>query len=240
MRYKIKIAYDGTNYHGFQIQPNGNSIQEIIEKVLLKISSEKISITGSGRTDAGVHANGQVAHFDYKKANISLKNLNSLLPSDIRILSLEETLPDFHARFSAKEKTYLYHITTDKVQSPFERRYALHYTFAIDYEKMISAIPYFTGTKNFTSFANELRPHKNPVKTLHELTFIKTKTGFILKYRGDGFLYKMVRNITGTLLDIARGKLDPLSIPLIFEEKSRIFAGKTAPAHALFLEAVLY
>jgi tRNA pseudouridine38-40 synthase len=105
---------------------------------------------------------------------------------------------------------------------------------------MISAIPYFTGTKNFTSFANELRPHKNPVKTLHELTFIKTKTGFILKYRGDGFLYKMVRNITGTLLDIARGKLDPLSIPLIFEEKSRVFAGKTAPPHALFLESVLY
>ncbi len=240
MKYKIKIAYDGTNYNGFQIQPNGISIQETVEKVLSKISSEKISITGSGRTDAGVHANGQVAHFNYKKQNLSLKSLNSLLPNDIRILSLEEASEDFHARFSAKEKIYLYHITTDKVQSPFERRYALHYTFPIDKEKMIASLHYFLGTKNFTSFANELLPHKNPVKTLHELSLLKTKSGFILKFRGDGFLYKMVRNITGTLLDIARGKLDPHALPFIFEEKSRSFAGKTAPPHALFLESVLY
>lgn len=240
MKYKIKIAYDGTNYSGFQIQPNGRSIQETIQATLSKILSEKISITGSSRTDAGVHANGQVAHFTSEKSSLTLKSLNSLLPNDIRIISLEEASLDFHARFSAKEKTYLYHITTDKVQSPFERKYALHYTFPIDKEKLYATIPYFVGTKNFSSFANELLPHKNPVKTIYELSLLETKTGFILKFRGDGFLYKMVRNITGTLLDIARGKINPEILPLIFTEKSRVFAGKTAPPHALFLETILY
>jgi tRNA pseudouridine38-40 synthase len=240
MKYKIKIAYDGKEYSGFQIQPNGHSIQETIEKVLSKISSEKISIVGSSRTDAGVHANGQVAHFIYQKSNLSLKSINSLLPNDIRIISLEEVSLDFHARYSAKEKIYHYHITTDKVQSPFERGYCLHYTFPIDIEKLLAAIPYFIGTKNFSSFANELSPNKNPVKTIYELSFIKTKSGFILKFRGDGFLYKMVRNITGTLLDIARGKINFEILPLIFEKKSRVFAGKTAPPHALFLETIVY
>lgn len=239
MRYKITIAYDGTNYSGWQIQPNGPSIQETIEKVLYTLMQKDVSITGSGRTDAGVHANGQVAHFDLEKP-ITLKSLNSLLPPDIRILSLEEVSSDFHARFSAKEKTYLYHVTTAKVQSPFERRYALHYTFPIDRKKILESIPLFTGTKNFSSFANELDPKRNPIKTLHELSLISTDSGFILKFRGDGFLYKMVRNISGTLLDIGRGKLEATQIPHIFESKSRSFAGKASPAHALFLQTVLY
>ncbi len=240
MKFKIRLAYDGTEYGGWQIQPNAPTIQETIEKVLQKITGRPISVTGSGRTDAGVHANGQVAHFILEEKEISLKSLNSLLPGDIRIFSLEEVPPTFHARFSAKEKTYLYHVTTNKVQSPFQRRYALHNTFALDIDKILNAIPYFIGTKNFASFANELSPSRNPHKTLHELAFIKTETGFILKFRGDGFLYKMVRNITGTLLDIGRGKLDAKSLPSIFDSKSRSFAGKTAPPHALFLEGVLY
>ena len=236
----MTLAYDGTNYAGWQIQPNALTIQEVIEKILNQITGAPIFITGSGRTDAGVHANGQVCHFDLNTTPISIKSLNALLPPDIRILSINETHPTFHSRFSAIEKTYIYHVTTDRIQSPFQRRYALHNTFPLDLEKIFEAIPYFLGKKNFTSFANELSPHRNPVKTLHELAFIKTETGFILKFRGDGFLYKMVRNITGTLLDIGRGQLNPKSLPSIFESKSRCFAGKTAPPHALFLEAVLY
>lgn len=239
MKYKMILSYDGTNYGGWQIQPNAPSIQETIEKVLLQITGQHISITGSGRTDAGVHANGQVAHLILDHPP-SLKSLNSLLPPDIRILSLEEVPLTFHARFSVKEKTYLYHVSTNPVQTPFDRRYALHYTFPLDLEKILCALPSFIGTKNFSSFANELSPSKNPIKTLFELSLIEKEGGFTLKFRGDGFLYKMVRNITGTLLDIGRGKLSLNTLPSIFASHSRAFAGKTAPPHGLFLETVLY
>ncbi len=239
MRYKTTIAYDGTNYGGWQNQLTSLSIQEVIEKVLLQITQTKVSIIGSGRTDAGVHANGQVAHFDLDRP-ISLKSLNSLLPADIRILSLEEVDPTFHARFSVKEKTYLYHICTSKVQSPFERRYALHYTLPLDLEQLKLALPYFIGTKNFSSFANQLKADRDPVKTLFELAFIETANGFTLKFRGDGFLYKMVRNITGTLLDIGRGRRSPFDLPSIFATQSRPAAAESAPPQALFLESVLY
>jgi len=240
MRYKMILSYDGTQYAGWQIQENSTTIQEVIESALSKITQSKISITGSGRTDSGVHARGQVAHFDYDSATLSLKSLNSLLPNDIRIHSLEICEDTFHARFSAKEKIYTYHITTHKVQSPFIRKYALHHTFPLNQEKILEAIPDLLGTHDFTSFANSLLPGKDPVKTLLELEFIRESTGFILKYRGNGFLYKMVRNITGTLLDIGRGKLPPNSIPDILAAKSRAKAGKTAPPHALFLEKVIY
>ncbi len=236
----MTLAYDGTLYSGWQIQPNGLTIQEVLEKVLNKISQKKISITGSGRTDAGVHANGQVCHFEIDNFSPSLKSINGLLPLDIRVFSLEEVGPTFHARFSVKEKTYLYKITTDKIQSPFERKYALHNTFSLDLDNIYEAIPHFIGLKNFSSFANELSLSRNPMKTLHELSLIKTSSGFTLKFRGDGFLYKMVRNITGTLLDIGRGQLDAQALPAIFETKSRCFAGKTAPPHGLFLDSVLY
>jgi tRNA pseudouridine38-40 synthase len=240
MKYKMIIAYDGTEFLGWQAQGNGRTIQERIESVLFQITQKKISITGSGRTDSGVHAEAQVAHFVLEHSSLSLKSLNSLLPDAIRILSLEETEPDFHARFSVKEKIYCYHVTTDRVQLPNLRRFALHSTFPLDLKLMLSTLPYFLGTKNFSSFANELDPKKNPIKTLHELSLNPTETGFTLKFRGDGFLYKMVRNITGTLLDIGRGKISPHSIPEIFAAQSRPFAGKTAPPHGLFLQTVLY
>ncbi len=240
MRYKMILSYDGTNYAGWQIQENSTTIQAVIESVLSLVTQTKISITGSGRTDSGVHAKGQVAHFDCIDANLSLKSINSLLPNDIRIHSLEICDPTFHARFSAKEKIYTYHITTNKVQSPFIRKYALHYTFPLDQEKILEAIQDLLGTHDFTSFANAIAPGKDPVKTLLELEFIETPTGFTLKYRGNGFLYKMVRNITGTLLDIGRGKLPSNSIPEILAAKSRTKAGKTAPPHALFLDEVIY
>jgi tRNA pseudouridine38-40 synthase len=240
MRYKMKIAYDGTRYCGWQKQNNGITVQESIEKALEKITSRKISITGSGRTDAGVHARGQVAHFDYDFTPPSLKSLNSILENDIRIISLEETSKDFHARFSAKEKTYLYYVTLDKVQSPFEKAHCLHHTFFFDEERVKNALPYFLGEKDFSAFACELKPHRNPIKKIYELSLNKTPSGFYFKFRGNGFLYKMVRNISGTLLEISRGKKEIQDIEAIFASKSRIYAGKTAAAHALFLEKVLY
>lgn len=234
------IAYDGTDFLGWQTQGNGKTVQEIIETALFQITQKKIVVTGSGRTDSGVHAEGQVAHFILENSPVCLKSLNSLLPTAIRVLSIEEADPNFHARFSAKEKIYHYHITTDKVQLPTLRRFALHSTFPLDLEKILEAIPHFLGTKNFASFANELNPKKNPIKTLYELSLNPTQTGFTLKFRGNGFLYKMVRNITGTLLDIGRGKIAPNSIPEILNAHSRPFAGKTAPPHGLFLQTVLY
>jgi tRNA pseudouridine38-40 synthase len=239
-RYKMIIAYDGTDYSGWQKQKNSLTIQEVIESALSKITSEIIEITGSGRTDAGVHARGQVAHFDLFGSPPPIKNLNCIIRDDIRILSLEEIHDDFHARFSAKEKTYHYHVTLDKIQSPFEKNYSLHNTFNFDEKKLIDSLPLFLGKKDFSSFANELKPHRNPLKTMHELSFHKTNTGFYLKYRADGFLYKMVRNITGTLLDISRGKIDISEVENIFESKNRSFAGKAAPPHGLFLHEVLY
>ena len=239
MKYKMVIAYDGTNYGGWQNQLTSLSIQEVIETVLAQITTQPLAIVGSGRTDAGVHANGQVAHFTVEKP-ISLKSLNSLLPKDIRILSLEEVNETFHARFSVKEKTYLYHICTAQVQNPFERRYALHYTYPFNKEKLVMALPHFVGTKDFTSFANQFKEDRDPIKTLFELSLIERKGGFTLKFRGDGFLYKMVRNITGLLLDIGRGKRLIEDIPVIFSAKSRSSASESAPPHPLFLETVLY
>jgi len=235
----MTIAYDGTHYGGWQIQSNTLSIQEVIEQVLFRLTQQQIPTIVSGRTDAGVHANGQVAHFESEKS-ISLKSLNSLLPPDIRILSLEEVDPSFHARFSVKEKIYRYHFCTSRVQSPFERGYTLHCLYPLNREEITSASTHFIGTHDFTSFANELDPRRDPVKTLFELSLIPTSSGFTLKFRGNGFLYKMVRNITGTLIDIGRGKLSEKCIPELLALKSRHKLSTTAPPHGLFLDSVVY
>lgn len=245
-KYKILISYDGTDYCGWQIQPNGLSIQECIQTALEKILGSKTTIYGAGRTDAGVHAMGQMAHFSTPiniSANAIIKGLNGLIPQDIRILYAEESEPDFHARFSAQEKTYLYRVHTTPVQLPFERRFALHYTYPIDLKKLENALHYFIGTHNFLSFTNENTEgpaHVNPIRTLYELALTPTPQGFTLLFRGDGFLYKMVRNITGTLLDIARGKI-PVDAPLaIFASKDRRRAMATAPPHGLTLQSIKY
>jgi tRNA pseudouridine38-40 synthase len=245
-KYKLIISYDGTAYGGWQSQHNSTSIQSVIEEALSLILRVSCKITGSGRTDAGVHALGQVAHFssqdaiDEKKV---LHSLNALLPKDIRALSLCLIEESFHARYSAIGKIYQYFIHLSDVEDPFQRRYALHIKHKINLEELSLAARYLIGTHDFSSFANEQHQGsagKNAVRTLQRIEIIPTAHGICLEFEGTGFLYKMVRNITGTLLEIAAGKRDKDTLLGILAAKDRRLAGKAADPHALFLTKVLY
>jgi tRNA pseudouridine38-40 synthase len=245
-KFKLTIAYDGTQYGGWQNQPNAVSIQTLIEQSLSTILRLPTEIIGSGRTDAGVHALGQAAHFchsepiDLSRLRLSL---NALLPQDIRIRSVEEVDEDFHARYSAIGKTYHYHLHLDPISDPFRRFYSTHVRHPIDLALLKEAAKQFIGTKDFTSFANEAHEgsaSKNAVRTLHRLDVIEEAAGLRLEFEGNGFLYKMVRNIVGTLLDIARGQIPLSNLQSIFDAKDRRLAGRTAPPEGLFLVKVHY
>jgi len=245
-KYKLTIAYDGTAYSGWQIQPNAVSIQELLEKALSTILRTPTAVASSGRTDAGVHARGQVAHFIYEGTLDLFRlqlSLNGLLPPDIRILSIETAAPDFHARYSAISKEYHYHLHLDRTTDPFKRLYAYHDYSPLDLDKMKIAASCFVGTHDFTTFANEGSKGsaaKNPIRTITRLELCREPGGVRLEFEGNGFLYKMVRNITGTLLDVARGKIEPESIPQLFEARDRTIASPAAPARGLFLMKVNY
>ncbi|NGX45229.1 MAG: tRNA pseudouridine synthase A [Chlamydiae bacterium] len=245
-KYKLTISYDGTQYGGWQVQPNAPSIQALCEEALTTALRNEIKIVGAGRTDAGVHAKAQIAHF-YTEVAVEKKklqpSLNGLLPLDIRVLTLEDVHADFHARYSATGKVYRYHITLNRVQLPFRRLYALHVSYPIDMELLKKACTLFIGTHDFTSFSNE--SHKgsaanNPVRILRRLEVVEAEDELYLEFEGNGFLYKMVRNITGMLLDIARGKLSIEALPKIFEAKDRRKAGSAAPPHGLILHSIDY
>lgn len=244
--YKLTLAYDGTDYCGWQVQPNGITIQEVIQDKLAIILRAKTTLTGSGRTDTGVHAIGQVAHFHSAPiADLSkfLYSLNALLPQDIRALNIEEVALEFHAQYSPKGKIYHYHLTLDRVQMPFIRRYALHVKMKVDLALLASAAKKFIGTHDFTSFANEAHTGTaahDAVRTLHRLDIVEEEGGIRLEFEGDGFLYKMVRNIVGTLLEVATGKRPPEDIERLFAVKDRREAGQAAPPHGLFLVKVNY
>lgn len=245
-KYKMTIAYEGTNYGGWQIQPNAVCIQALIEQALCTILRQQISIFGSGRTDAGVHALGQAAHFcsehpiDISK---TFASLNGLLPPDIRILVLEQVPNAFHARFSASNKTYHYRLHLNAIPDPFKRRYAYHVPHPVDIGLLKSAATHFIGTHDFTSFANE--PGRgsaahDAVRTLSRLDVVEEPGGARLEFQGDGFLYKMVRNIVGTLLDVCAEKIAQDQIPAILAAKDRRLAGRSAPPHGLYLVEVIY
>jgi tRNA pseudouridine38-40 synthase len=246
LKYKMTIAYDGTNYGGWQIQPNAPSIQDLIEKKLSIALREKVAITGSGRTDSGVHALGQVAHFSTEKEVNPYKlhhSLNSLLPFDVRIKEITKAQKDFHARYSATGKVYYYHLHLDKVGNPFTRLYAWHVLHKVDLLLLRASAPLFLGTKDFSAFACEAHKGaaaKNGVRTLKRLDVIEEEGGVRLELEADGFLYKMARSITGTLMDICAGHITPEEIPSIFAAKDRRRAGRAAPPHGLFLAKVFY
>lgn len=245
-RYKLLIAYDGTEYGGWQLQPNRRSIQQAVQEALALIAREEIAVTGSGRTDAGVHALGQVAHFSSSRSldcYKALASLNGLLPKDIRVLEVKSASSQFHARYSAIGKCYYYHLCLERVQLPFTRRYAWHLVEKIDLSALKEAAGYLIGTHDFTSFANEASfgsAAKNPVRELFRLDLIEEEGGLRLEFEGNGFLYKMVRNIVGTLTDVGRGKLPPGAIPEILAAKDRRKAGRAAPPEGLFLAFVTY
>jgi len=243
-RYKMTLCYDGTNYAGWQIQKGEKTIQESVEKAMETVLREKTSLVGSGRTDSGVHALKQVAHFSTKTAISDLAKLtyclNGLLAKDIRILSIEKVLSTFHARYSVKKKSYHYHLTLCPYQKPFEKLYSYHVLGSIDLDLIEKALLHFIGTKDFTSFTNVRSSAKKFTKTLFSLCLNKKADGIIIEFIGNGFLYKMVRNIVGTLLDVGQKKILLEDIPKIFAAKDRKKAGKSAPAHGLFLFDVEY
>jgi len=245
-KYKLLISYDGTRYGGWQIQHNSVSIQALIEDALKIALRKETPVVASGRTDAGVHAKGQVAHFVTDPAvdlGLLLRSLNGILPDDIRILRVEMADPNFHARYSAASKEYHYHIHLDWALDPFKRLYAYHHPYPLDIPLMQQAAKAFIGTHDFTSFANEASKGsaaKNPVRTLTRLDFIPEPGGMRLEFEGNGFLYKMVRNITGTLLDVGRKKISPSAIPSLFDKKDRRQMSSAAPPQGLFLIKVNY
>lgn len=245
--YLLTITYDGTNYCGWQIQPNNQTLQELIQNALEIILKEKISLIGASRTDSGVHAFDQKAHFrsdlelDLRKTTYSL---NGILPKDIRIIKIEKKDHSFHARYSAKSKTYHYFVNVGHFHSPFDNKYSFHFTERFDLPLILLASKKFIGTHDFTSFSNdhlEGSAKVNPIKTIYELNIKKIDENKVLfEFKGDGFLYKMVRNIVGTLLDISSNKISIDDLPKIFEAKDRKKAGRAAPAKGLFLVKVDY
>lgn len=238
-KYKITLAYDGTDFGGWAKQPNAPSIQEHLEEALRTLTGKQTVVTGSGRTDAGVHARAQIAHFESSKA-VTLRSLNALLPQTIRITSLEKAPKDFHARFSAKRKTYHYSLNLTQVTDPFTSKYTTHFPYPLDLSLMKEALPYFIGTHDFTSFANVGGSAKEMTKRLYRLDLIPTSQGIRLEFEGNGFLYKMVRNIVGTLLDIAQGKIPISELESIFSARDRKKSGRAAPPEGLTLHAVEY
>lgn len=244
--YKILCSYDGTNYCGWQIQPNGITIQELIQTAIRTVIKEEACLIGSGRTDAGVHAKGQVAHFHTDNEVDTYRlifALNGMLPKDIRIKSLVQVPQEFHSQYSATGKIYHYHLGLGPIVEPTNRFWVTHVKGKFDSEKLIYASKFFIGKQDFTSFANspsEGSAAKDPVRTLQRLDIVQEESGLRLEFEADGFLYKMVRNITGTLLDVASDKLDADKIPYIFECKDRKASGRSAPATGLFLMHVHY
>ncbi len=241
--YKIIIHFDGTEYKGWQFQGSGiRTIQEELVNALKVISKQMITITGSSRTDAGVHSSGMTANF-YLKINIeplSLQRaLNSLLPSDIRIASCEIADPSFNARFGARSKTYIYRIFTGSVTSPFKSRFYTHIPYPLDKRKMKKAIKHFVGEKDFSSFTSD-EPHKNRIRTIDEFRMKVKGEKIFFKVKGKSFLRYMVRNMAGTIIDIGKGKIGLDELPAIFEARDRRKAGQTAPAGGLTLESVEY
>lgn len=242
MRYQLTISYDGTHYAGWQVQKNGQAIQPLIQKALATVLRTPTDLTGSGRTDAGVHAQGQSAHFDARE-DLELKrlilSLNALLPPDIRILQIEPVAPDFHARYSAKAKIYHYHLHLDPVSDPFTELYCHQVFGPFDRVLLKEGAKEFLGTHDFSSFAN-VGSVEDKVRTIYRLDVVEQKGGVRLEFEGSGFLYKMVRNITGALLKVASGQIAPQEIRAILAKKDRKAAAATAPAKGLFLFAVLY
>lgn len=246
---KLLIAFDGTDFCGWQKQKNGPTIQEAIERALSIICNAKIILHGAGRTDAGVHAAGMTAHFKTASRipTAALQNgLNSLLPEAIRILQADETADDFHARFSALAKTYRYTIFTGPVMNPLRRLYAHHLPAKLCHKTMRKCLRQLIGEHDFSSFEttgsrDRSRGGRGAVRTMYRAELVDQENGYLhLVYTGDGFLRHMVRNITGTICEAGRGKRSVEEFITILGCRDRNRAGATAPACGLSLDKVHY
>lgn len=242
-RIKLTIAYDGTNYCGWQIQPNGITVEEVINKALQKLMGEPILVIGASRTDSGVHAMGNVAVFDSETTIPPEKiavALNQRLPDDIVITKSEEVPLDFHPRYCDCSKTYEYHIINTRIPIPTKRltNYFVSYDLNIDHMK--EAASYLVGEHDFVSFCNVRTDVENTVRTITALDILTNGNEITIRITGNGFLYNMVRIIVGTLIRVGRGYYEPMKVKEILEAKDRKAAGVTAPAHGLMLMEIYY
>ena len=242
-RVKLTVAYDGTNYCGWQVQPNGITIQEVLNQCLSEFTGEKIETIGASRTDAGVHALGNVAVFDTEMRMPGDKfsfALNQRLPEDIRIQKSEEVDVNFHPRYIKSQKTYEYRILNRRFPIPTERFYS-HFTYIpLDIKKMREAAEYLVGEHDFKSFCGTGAQVKTTVRTVKEIQIEKNEDRITIRITGEGFLYNMVRIIAGTLMDIGGGLYPPEKMQEILEAKDRKKAGPTAPARGLTLMEIQY
>ncbi|HUJ70353.1 MAG TPA: tRNA pseudouridine(38-40) synthase TruA [Syntrophorhabdales bacterium] len=240
---RLTLAYDGTNYHGWQSQPNGVTVEETLKGAAERIVDHRIKIVAGGRTDAGVHALGQVASFTTSKpidARSLCRGINSLLPPDIRVKEASDVGPDFHARYSAKSKVYIYCILNQRCNSPFLARYALHVPFSIDTAAMGEASGLLVGEHDFSAFKKKDEVYANPVREVKRARVATRGHMVFVVVEATGFLRYMVRNIVGTLLLVGRQKIDKAAFQEILESKQRENAGPTAPPHGLFLKVIKY
>ncbi|TCO74981.1 tRNA pseudouridine(38-40) synthase TruA [Marinisporobacter balticus] len=240
---KLIIEYDGTNFSGWQMQPNARTVQEEIEKGLKKIIKKEVKINGSGRTDAGVHALGQVANFK-ETFSIPIQKiplaLNAMIPEDISIKEAIEVPENFHARYHAKGKRYIYKIYNGQLRSALLKNHAYFTSYTLNVEKMKKATAYFIGEHDFKAFMASRTSIKNTVRTIQDIRLYEQEELLILDIKGNGFLYNMVRIMTGTLVDIGRGRIDEKDLPNIIKSCSRESAGHTAPPQGLYLAEVYY
>ena len=242
-RVGLVVAYDGTNYCGWQIQPNGITIQGVLNDTLSELLGEKIETIGASRTDAGVHALGNVAVFDTNTKIPGEKisyALNQRLPEDIRIQLSEEVEPDFHPRYCDCSKTYEYHILNTRIPIPTKRLTNYFVSYDLDVEKMRKAAGYLIGEHDFVSFCNVRTDVEDTVRTVTELEILKDGEEITIRISGNGFLYNMVRIIVGTLIRVGRGFYEPEKVKEILEAKDRKAAGVTAPPHGLILAEIRY
>ena len=240
---RLEICYDGTRYRGWQrLSETDNTIQGKLETALSRILGESIEISGSGRTDAGVHARGQVANFHCESTMDTeeiLSNLRRYLPEDIGIYSCKEASPRFHARLNAKEKTYLYRIWNSDKPCVFERRFVAQFPEKLDVDAMIDAAAYLCGEHDFSAFCGNPRFKKSTVRYIRSIDIFRCGEELRIEVTGNGFLHSMVRIVVGTLLEVGRGERKADSIPDLFGGK-RAEAGFLAPAQGLCLQEVYY
>ncbi len=239
----VKVSYDGTDFNGFQSQPKGRTVQDEIERALYKLTGEQITINGSGRTDAGVHAEGQVFNF-CTPSNIPVERwsvaLNTLLPKDIIVLSSVEVPADFHARFCAKGKTYRYTLDTGKFPAVLGRQYRLHCPGKLQFEAMAEGLKYMEGEHDFTSFTSTRSTKPHHVRRVYDARLEQEGCFWHMTISGNGFTYNMVRTIMGSLIWVGRGRIEAQDMKLILDAKDRSKAGPTAAAHGLVLLDVDY
>lgn len=242
--FKMIVEYDGSAYCGWQRQPNGLAIQEILEKALEKITSGKVSVIGSGRTDAGVHAFNQAASFKsatYLPAEKIFRGVNSVLPPDVVVKSLEEAPIDFHAQRDVVSKIYVYRICNQRLRPALGRSYCWHIRQPLNLEKMRQAALFLPGTHDFSCFCATGTDVQDRTRTLNRVDIAISPDGLIeITVEAKGFLKYMARNIAGTLVEVARGKRSPEDMQALIDSRNRNLAGLTAPACGLFLKEVKY